>query len=151
MTYLEQSKAQLSSLQKKETVRILAIESSCDETAAAGNHNSLYGTFTVMQDAQLDGMYMVQNNKIVKCAATGCGVAENRAYFNGYELNHILGKQGAQMPGRKRITMGTESENAATGTEDVIAPEGKTLKLIENGQLIIIRGGEKYNVQGQRL
>ena len=35
MTYLEQSKAQLSSLQKKETVRILAIESSCDETAAA--------------------------------------------------------------------------------------------------------------------
>ena len=121
-----------------------------DQTAAAGNYNSLYGTFSVLQDAQLDGMYMVQNNKIVKCAATGCGVAENRAYFNGSELD-VLGKPGAQMPGRRRITMGTESENTATGTEDVIAPEGQTLKLIENGQLVIIRNGEKYNAQGQKL
>ena len=118
-----------------------------DETAAAGNHNSLYGTFTVMQDAQLDGMYMVQNNKIVKCAATGCGVAEYRAYFNGVELE-ALGSAPAPMPGRRRITMSTESENAATGTEDVVAPAGQTLKLIENGQLIIIRGGEKFNAQG---
>ena len=121
-----------------------------DETAAAGNHNSLYGTFTVMQDAQLDGMYMVQNNKIVKCAATGCGVAEYRAYFNGDELED-LGAAPAQMLGRRRITMGTESENEATGTEDVVAPAGQTLKLIENGQLIIIRGGEKFNAQGQKL
>lgn len=118
-----------------------------DQTAAAGNHKSLYGTFSVLQDAQLDGMYMVQNNKIVKCAATGCGVAENRAYFNGSELN-VLGKPDAQMPGRRRITMDTESENEATGTEDVIAPEGQTIKLIENGQFIIIRGGEKFNAQG---
>ena len=118
-----------------------------DETAAVGNYNSLYGTFSVLQDAQLDGMYMVQNNKIVKCAATGCGVAENRAYFNGAELE-ALGSAPAPMPGRRRITMSTESENAATGTEDVVAPEGQTLKLIENGQLIIIRNGEKFNAQG---
>lgn len=118
-----------------------------DETAAAGNYNSLYGTFSVLQDAQLDGMYMVQNNKIVKCAATGCGVAEYRAYFDGAELE-ALGSAPAPMPGRRRITMGTESENEATGTEDVVAPAGQTLKLIENGQLIIIRGGEKYNAQG---
>ncbi len=121
-----------------------------DQTAAAGNHNSLYGTFSVLQDAQLDGMYMVQNNKIVKCAATGCGVAENRAYFNGTELE-ALGSAPAPMPDRRRITMGTESENTTTGTEDVIAPEGQTLKLIENGQLVIIRNGEKYNAQGQKL
>ena len=121
-----------------------------DQTAAAGNHNSLHGTFTVMQDAQLDGMYMVQNNKIVKCAATGCGVAAYRAYFNGTELE-ALGSAPAPMPGRRRITMGTESENTTTGTEDVVAPEGQTLKLIENGQLIIIRNGEKFNAQGIKL
>lgn len=121
-----------------------------DQTAAAGNHKSLYGTFTVMQDAQLDGMYMVQNNKIVKCAATGCGVAAYRAYFNGGELD-ALESAPAPMPGRRRITMGTEGENEATGTEDVVAPEGQTLKLIENGQLIIIRNGEKFNAQGVRL
>jgi hypothetical protein len=121
-----------------------------DEIAAAGNHNSLYGTFTVLQNSELEGMYMVQNNKIVKCNPANSGVAENRAYFNGTELEG-LSKPGAQMPGRRRITMGTESENTATGTEDVIAPEGQTLKLIENGQLIIIRGGEKFNAQGQKL
>ena len=122
-----------------------------DKTAATpGDHKSLHGTFSVLQDEQLDGMYMVQNNKIVKCAATGCGVAENRAYFNGTELMN-LGSAPAPMPGRKRITMGTEGENEATGTEDVVAPAGQTLKLIENGQLIIIRDGEKFNAQGQKL
>ena len=118
-----------------------------DQTADAGNHNSLYGTFTVKQNSELEGMYMVQNNKIVECNPANSGVAENRAYFNGTELM-ALGKPGAQMPGRRRITMGTESENTATGTEDVVAPEGQTLKLIENGQLVIIRNGEKFNAQG---
>ena len=124
----------------------------CGDKSAAtpGDHKSLHGTFSVLQDEQLDGMYMVQNNKIVKCAATGCGVAENRAYFNGTELMN-LGSAPAPMPGRKRITMGTEGENEATGTEDVVAPAGQTLKLIENGQLIIIRDGEKFNAQGQKL
>ena len=70
--------------------------------------------------------------------------------LKGAELE-ALGSAPAPMPGRRRITMSTESENAATGTEDVIAPEGQTLKLIENGQLIIIRGGEMYNAQGQKL
>lgn len=121
-----------------------------DQTAAAGNYNSLYGTFTELQNAQLEGMYMVQNNKIVKCNPANSGVAKNRAYFKGSELD-ALGKPGAQMPGRRRITMGTEGENEATGTEDVVAPAGQTLKLIENGQLIIIRDGEKYNAQGVRL
>ena len=121
-----------------------------DQTAAAGNRNSLYGTFTVMQDAQLDGMYMVQNNKIVKCAATGCGVAENRAYFNGTELEG-LGAAPAAMPGRRRVTMGTSAENTTTGTEDVVSPTDNVIKKIVDGQLIIIRGGEKFNAQGQRL
>lgn len=121
-----------------------------DQTAAAGHHKSLYGTFTVLKNSELEGMYMVQNNKIVKCNPANSGVAENRAYFNGTELE-ALGSAPAPMPGRRRITMGTESENTATGTEDVIAPEGQTLKLIENGQLIIIRNGEKFNAQGMRL
>ena len=35
MTYLERTRAQIEALQKKETVRILSLETSCDETAAA--------------------------------------------------------------------------------------------------------------------
>ena len=121
------------------------------ETAATpGDHKSLHGTFEDMVDADLDGMYMVQNNKIVKCAATGCNIPANRAYFNGTELES-LGSAPAPMPGRRRITMGAESENTATGVEGIIVPEGQTIKVISNGQLIIIRNGEMYNAQGQKL
>ena len=121
------------------------------ETAATpGDHKSLHGTFEDMVDADLDGMYMVQNNKIVKCAATGCNIPKNRAYFDGTELES-LGSAPAPMPGRRRITMGAESENTATGVEGIIVPEGQTIKVISNGQLIIIRNGEMYNAQGQKL
>ena len=40
-------------------------------------------------------------------------------------------------------------ENTTTGFENIVAPEGQTIKAIINGQLVIIRGGVKYNVQGQ--
>ena len=121
------------------------------ETAATpDNHNSLHGTFEKMTDAELDGMYMVQNNRIVKCAATGCSIPANRAYFNGTELD-ALGSAPALMPGRRRITMGAESENEATGTEDIITPSVQFTKKIVDGQLIIIRDGVKYNAQGQKL
>ena len=43
------------------------------------------------------------------------------------------------------------NENEATGLDRIVAPEGETIKAIVNGQLIIIRGGVKYNVQGQKL
>jgi hypothetical protein len=42
-------------------------------------------------------------------------------------------------------------EDEATGFDQIIVPADQVLKVIENGQLIIIRNGEKYNVQGQRL
>lgn len=121
------------------------------ETAATpGNHESLHGTFEDMVDADLDGMYMVQNNKIVKCAATGCNIPKNRAYFKGTELD-ALGVPPAPMPDRRRITMGAEGENTTTGVEGIVVPEGQTIKVISNGQLIIIRNGEMYNAQGQKL
>ena len=121
-----------------------------DQTAAAGYHNSLHGTFTEMKDDELDGMYMLQSNKIVKCAATGCWIDPYRAYFNGTELE-ALGKPGAQMPGRRRVSLGATVENTTTGSEDILTPNDQVIKVIENGQVIIIRNGVKYNAQGQRL
>lgn len=42
------------------------------------------------------------------------------------------------------------SENAATGIDNITTSENAT-KAIVNGQLIIIRNGEKFNVQGQLM
>ena len=64
-----------------------------------------------------------------------------RAYFT-------IPNRPSGMPQRFRIVA---NENQTTGVEDIANPEGQVLKTIVNGQLIIIRGGEMYNVQGQRL
>ena len=42
-------------------------------------------------------------------------------------------------------------EDAATGLDNITNGENTTIKVIENGQLIIIRNGEKFNAQGVRL
>ena len=75
-------------------------------------------------------------------------IRANRAYLN---LDAVEGGAPVQMPGRRYIGMSVQGENEATGFEKITAPEGQAIKVIENGQLIIIRGGEKFNVQGQRL
>ena len=54
---------------------------------------------------------------------------------------------GAPVNVRARVVTG---ENVETGVEDIITTE-TPVKVIENGQLIIIRDGVKYNVQGQKL
>lgn len=59
----------------------------------------------------------------------------------------ITDKQGEPTKVRARVVAG---ENEVTGVEDIITNEAPQ-KVIENGQLIIIRNGLKYNVQGQRL
>ncbi len=51
------------------------------------------------------------------------------------------------MSPRCRIAL---DENVETGVEDIITTDAP-VKVIENGQLIIIRDGVKYNVQGQKL
>ena len=48
---------------------------------------------------------------------------------------------------RARVALG---ENAATGVDNITTSE-KATKVIVNGQLVIIRDGEMYNVQGQKL
>ena len=63
-----------------------------------------------------------------------------RALFN---ISTVSG-----MPPRCRVALG---ENAETGVDNIINGENTTIKVIENGQLIIIRDGIKYNAQGQKL
>ena len=57
---------------------------------------------------------------------------------------------GQPLPAKVRAYVAAE-ENEATGFENIVAPEGQAVKVIENGQLIIIRGNEKFNAQGVRL
>ena len=81
-------------------------------------------------------------------------VGNNGYLYNGeVEIRGLSGlftitdTEGNPTRVRARVVAG---ENGVTSVEDIItnaAPQ----KVIENGQLIIIRNGEKYNVQGVRL
>ena len=118
----------------------------------AGEHNSLQGTFTQIDPAVdniLVGNYMLVNNIIKKCGIN-CGLLANRAYFVATDLEGLEAPQ-SQMPGRRRISLNVTSENTTTGLDNITNGENTTIKVIENGQLIIIRNGEKFNAQGVRF
>ena len=121
-----------------------------DGTTAAtpGDHNGLHGTFTDNTEVEAnDDNHILLNNELRKVAAT-CWVNANRAYLVMSEVPVGIPNKVA---GRRYIGMSVQGENEATGFENITAPAGKTVKAIVNGQLIIIRDGEMYNAQGQRL
>ena len=118
--------------------------------------NGLHGTFSYINDvaaeSAADEYIIVYNNTTAQCelskCLTGCWLEANRAYV---VISEIGTTPIQPMPGCRRIGMAVEGENAETGFENIVLPEGQTLKAIVNGQLIIIRDGEMYNAQGQRL
>ena len=105
--------------------------------------NGLTGTFTNIADGGLTGNYIIAENK-VWVAGANTSLPANRAYI----ANTVPTTPQAQIPGRRRVCMG---ENQTTGLDNITNGENTTIKVIENGQLIIIRNGEKFNAQGQRL
>ena len=128
------------------TASELAVYSDGTTAATPGDHNGLHGTFTDDTEVTV-GNYILFNNAICEVTAT-CWVNANRAYI---VWNEIPTGAPQQMPGRKYIGMDVTGENEATGFENITNGENTTIKVIENGQLIIIRNGEKFNAQGQKL
>ena len=60
-------------------------------------------------------------------------------------LFNITNTEGQRVNVRARVVVG---ENTTTGLDNITNGENTTIKIIENGQLIIIRNGEKFNAQG---
>ena len=114
--------------------------------ATPGNHNGLYGTFTNDTEVAV-GNYILKDNALCQ-AATTCYVNANRAYL---VMSEVPEGAPTKMPGRRYIGMEVEGENEATGLDNIQLPNANSQKLIINGQLIIIRDGEMYNAQGQKL
>ena len=119
-----------------------------DGTTAAtpGNSNGLHGTFTD-ETPVTAGNYILLNNEL-RPSNGSAKVNANRAYI---VMSEVPTDAPTQMPGRRYIGMSVQGENEATGFENITAPEGETKKVLINGQLIIIRGNEKFNAQGVRL
>ena len=128
----------------KATAAELAVYSD-GTTAPAGNHNGLYGTFN-NEIVVAAGDYILLNNELRPSDGTA-KVNENRAYL---VMSKVPEGAPTKMPGRRYVSMSVTGENEATGFENIITTNAP-VKVIENGQLIIIRNGEKFNAQGQKL
>ena len=113
------------------------------------NANGLIGTFVEIEvpngDYILYGDKFCTNNDSSK---PNNKIRANRAYL---DMDAVQGGAPQQMPGRRYIGMSVQGENEATGFDNIQLPNANSQKLIINGQLIIIRDGEMYNAQGQKL
>ena len=106
--------------------------------------NGLTGTFTdIAANGILLDNYIIALNQIW-VANDQNTLPANRAYIN---KDGVPTTEQPKLAGRRRVCMG---ENAETGVDNIITTDAP-VKVIENGQLIIIRDGVKYNVQGQKL
>ena len=113
------------------------------KSAPVPGAKGLTGTFTgIAADSVLVGNYIIAQNAVWVANASN-DLPANRAYI---DASLVPKEAQAVIPGRRRVCMG---ENATTGLDQIAAPAGQAVKVIENGQLIIIRDGVKYNVQGQ--
>ena len=109
--------------------------------------NGLIGNFTNEYVVPANN-YILYNNAFIPADGTTNKVNAYRAYLN---MDAVQGGKPTQtMPGRRYIGMSVQGENETTGVEDLFTTDAP-VKVIENGQFIIIRDGVKYNVQGQKL
>jgi hypothetical protein len=129
----------------KATATELVVVSNATEVAApVAGANGLTGTFTdIAAGGVLLDNYIIAQNKIW-VANDQNTLPANRAYI----ANTVPTTEQHKLAGRRRVCMG---ENAATGLDNITNGENTTIKVIENGQLIIIRNGEKFNAQGVRF
>ena len=104
----------------------------------------MVGNFTNEFIVPVDN-YILYKNEFIPADGTTNKVNAYRAYL---DMDAVTGGAPTQMPGRRYIGMDVQGENVETGVEDLFSTDAP-VKVIENGQLIIIRDGVKYNVQGQ--
>ena len=116
------------------------------ETATANGLAKMVSVLTpIAFDDAAGGIrfFLNTNGKLSYRSTTNGMMNPYRAYF---EFPHINDPATASQV-RARVVF---NENTETGVDNLITTDAPA-KVIENGQLIIIRGGVKYNVQGQKL
>ena len=97
---------------------------------------SMESVLSVAANATTDGKYWLASDNCLYNVSTA--LKSLRAVFN---------IQSNKANVRARVAFG---ENVETGVDNIVTTDAP-VKAIVNGQLIIIRDGVKYNVQGQKL
>ena len=111
------------------------------------NTGAMKGTFEDMTLTDLTNIYYFAQKALWSCVdLTSLSVPANRAYVDMDEMPAISESNPA--PGVRRITLGVNGQNTATGVENIGTSE-QPMKMIIDGQLYIIRGEKTYDAQGK--
>lgn len=114
------------------------------------NGNGMYGTFTAQTLTDLDGIYYFAKSALWSCVdLTSLNLPANRAYVKLSEIDYLSDPNPA--PGRKRILLGVNGQNAATDLGNVQGDEVQSTKVLINGQLFILRGEKMYDATGRMV
>jgi hypothetical protein len=111
------------------------------------NSGAMKGTFEDIELTDLTNVYYFAQKALWSCVdLTSLSVPANRAYVKMDEMPAISEPNPA--PGVRRITLGVNGQQVATGVDQVQGDEVPT-KMIINGQLFILRGEKMYDAQGK--
>ena len=111
------------------------------------NSGAMKGTFVDMTLTDLTNIYYFAQKALWSCVdLSSLSVPANRAYVKMDEMPVITESNPA--PGVRRITLGVNGQQVATGVDQVQGGEAPT-KMIINGQLFILRGEKMYDAQGK--
>lgn len=130
----------------------LVVEYTDAANEGAKEVNGLVGFIGASENAEKqvpddEKCYILQNNQYRQVlAGADARIKSNRAYII---LDDIGRTEPALAPGRRRISMGVQSEQVATGIGNVQGDEVQSSKVLINGQLFILRGEKMYDATGR--
>jgi uncharacterized repeat protein (TIGR02543 family) len=124
-------------------------EAALTEDQAPVNH--MYGTIVgkTLVPGVDDNMYYFSSNHIwaIKDFVVNIDVPAYRCYID-YPAVLADAPAPAPAPGRRRVTMGVNGQNTATGMENLNSSD-KPVKLLINGQIFILRGEKLFDATGR--
>ena len=96
----------------------------------------------------VDNTFVIYNNSVFRINQAGTMLKSERCYI---KINASVPSRAAMapVPGRRRITMGVQNTDAATGIEDVQGDNVQCTKVLINGQFFILRGENTYDATGR--
>ena len=119
---------------------------------SADDSGALKGTFTEKVFAageESANLYFLKERAFWAAETTGMTIPAYRAWL---KMDDVQPTQSAvPAPGRKRISLGVQGENVATGIGNVQGDEVQSSKVLINGQLFILRGEKMYDAIGRRV
>ena len=121
------------------------VEIKAEEGAATGGEGfaaDFIGSFIAGEVPAGDQNLFLGPNDQLYFSQTATPIKGMRAYF------HVKVPGAANIVSRARIVLKT---NTTTDIDNISTKAGESVKTIENGQIVIIRDGVRYNVMGSKI